>query len=139
LVTELGEGLPAVLFDQVQLGFVLRSLLENVFSKVSEKKSMRLTTGVVERRGGEGWPGFVELRVWYEGQDGVLRMRRGGGREAGLEYENWGLVLALARRVMGRNRGEMKVSLEEGAGVAIRLAFPVAGSAGGGTIKEGHT
>ncbi len=138
-VTELGEGLPAVLFDEVQLGFVLRSVLGHVFLKGSEQKSLRLSTGLGERRGREGRPGFVELRVWYEGQNGILRgMRREEGGGAGLEYENWSLGLALARKVMVRNGGEMRVSLGEGAGTAIRLRFPVAISAERGTIKESH-
>jgi hypothetical protein len=53
-----------------------------------------------------------------------------------LRYENWSLALALARKVMVRNRGEMQVSLGERSGMAIRLRFPVAGSAGGRAVKE---
>jgi transcriptional regulator with AAA-type ATPase domain len=138
-VTELGEGLPAVLFDEVQLGFVLRSILENVFSKVGEKRSLRLKTGLVERRGREGRPGFVELQVWYEGQEEILRgQHREEGREAEWGYENWSLALALARKVMVRNRGEMQVSLGERSGMAIRLRFPVAGSAERRAVRESH-
>ena len=137
-MTELEEGLPAVLFDEVQLGFVLRGVLENVFMKGSEQRSLRLSTGLGERRGREGRPGFVELRVWYEGQNGILRMRREEGRGAELDYENWSLGLALARKVMVRNGGEMRVSLGEESGTAIRLRFPVAISAERRTIKESH-
>jgi len=112
----------------------LRSILENVFLKGGEEKSLRLSTGLV----GEGRSGFVELRVWYDGEDGVLGVRREGVREAGLEYENWSLALALARRVMVGNRGEMQISLGEGARTAIRLRFPVAISAERRIIKESH-
>ena len=48
------------------------------------------------------------------------------GPGAGAELENWSLALALARRVMVRNGGEMRVSLDEGAGTTVRLRFPVA-------------
>jgi len=135
-VTDLAEGLPAVLFDEVQLGFVLRSMLENVFLKGGEEKLLRLSTGLVGEMG-RGL-GFVELRVWYEGESGVLRMRREGGRGVGLEYENWSLALALARKVMVGNRGEMQVSLGEGAGTAILLRFSVAGSSERRAAKENH-
>jgi hypothetical protein len=40
--------------------------------------------------------------------------------------------------VMVRNRGQMRVSLEEGVGTAIRLRFPVAGGEQKGMIKERH-
>jgi hypothetical protein len=46
--------------------------------------------------------------------------------------------LALVRKVMVRNGGEMRVSLGEGAGTAIRLRFPVAISAERRTAKESH-
>jgi hypothetical protein len=94
-------------------------------------------TGVGERR--EGRPGYVELQVCYEGQDGVLRGRHWEeGRQVGLGYENWSLALALARKVMVQNRGEMEVRLGERSGMAIHLRFPVAGSAEGRAVKESH-
>jgi hypothetical protein len=84
---------------------------------------MRLWAGLVE---GEG-KGFVELGVWYEEQNGVMRQVHGETVGEGAELENWSLALALARKVMVRNRGEMRVSLEEGVGATIRLRFPMAG------------
>lgn len=52
-----------------------------------------------------------------------------------------GVVLrsvALARRVMVRNGGEMGVSSEEGAGVVVRLRFRVVGGSEAGDIKGSH-
>jgi len=75
--------------------------------------------------GGEG-KSFVELGVWYEEQNGVMRQVHGETMGEGAELENWSLALALARKVMVRNRGEMRVSLEEGVGTTVRLRFPAA-------------
>jgi len=85
----------------------------------------------VEGGVGEDGKGFVELGVWYEGQNGLVREVGEGG---GVAMENWSLALALARKVVVRNRGEMRVSLEEGVGTAIRLRFPVAGGEERGEI-----
>jgi len=90
---------------------------------VRERSLLRLWAGLVE---GEG-KGFVELGVWYEEQNGLMRQVRGERVGEGAELENWSLALTLARKVMVRNRGEMRVSLEEGVGAAIRLRFPVSG------------
>jgi len=78
---------------------------------------------------------FVELGAWYEGQNGLIREARESG---GAEVENWSLALALARRVMVRNRGEMRVDLEGGVMTAIRLRFPVPGGDKRGVIKESY-
>ena len=122
LEVEMGVGLPGVRFDGVQLGYVLRNVLGNACLRVREGSKMRLWAGLVE---GEG-KGFVELGVWYEEQNGVMRQVRGERVGEGAELENWSLALALARKVMVRNRGEMRVSLEEGVGTTIRLRFPAA-------------
>jgi hypothetical protein len=90
---------------------------------------------LVEGGVGEDGRGYVELGVWYEGQNGLVREVREG---EGVELANWSLALALARKVMVRNRGEMRVSLEEGVRTAIRLRFPVAGGEERGVIKEKH-
>jgi hypothetical protein len=119
----MGEGLPGVSFDGAQLGYVLRNVLGNACLRVRERSYLRLRAGLVE---GEG-RGFVELGLWYEEQNGLMRQVRGEGVGEGAELENWSLLLALARKVMVRNRGEMRVSLEEGVGEAIHLRFPVAG------------
>jgi len=123
---DLKENLPAILFDAVQLEFVLRSILENVFSTIEEDKDLRLSMDLLAE--GEGQNNFVELVVWYDGQDGIIRnIQKAFGPEAGLNFENLSLALALARKVMVRNRGDMLVSQEEGAGTTIRLRFLVAG------------
>ncbi len=134
LEVEMGEGLPGVSFDGAQLGYVLRNVLGNACLSVRERSLLRLRAGLVE---GEG-KGFVELGVWYEGQNGLMRQVRGESVGEGAELENWSLALALARKVMVRNRGEMRVSLEEGVGTTIRLRFPVAGGGERGVIKESH-
>lgn len=126
LSLDLKENLPAILFDAVQLEFVLRNILENVFSTIEEDKDLRLSMDLLAE--GEGQNNFVELVVWYDGQDGIIRnIQKAFGPEAGLNFENLSLALALARKVMVRNRGDMLVSQEEGAGTTIRLWFMVAG------------
>ncbi len=123
---DLKENLPAILFDAVQLEFVLRNILGNVFSTIEEDKDLRLSMDLLAE--GEGQNNFVELVVWYDGQDGIIRnIQKAFGPEAGLNFENLSLALALARKVMVRNRGDMLVSQEEGAGTTIRLWFMVAG------------
>lgn len=120
LEVELGEGLPGVLFDRVQLGYVLRNVLGNACTWVREGSFLRLRTGLEEQGVGKG---FVELGVWYKGQNELIReVRESEGEEA----ESWSLALALARRVMVRNRGKMRVSLEGEVTSAIRLWFAVA-------------
>jgi DNA-binding NtrC family response regulator len=126
LSLDLKENLPAILFDAVQLEFVLRNILGNVFSTIEEDKDLRLSMDLLAE--GEGQNNFVELVVWYDGQDGIIRnIQKAFGPEAGLNFENLSLALALARKVMVRNRGDMLVSQEEGAGTTIRLWFMVAG------------
>jgi hypothetical protein len=115
--------LPEVSFDGVQLGYVLRNVLRNTCLQVREGSKLRLWAELVEGEGKD----FVELGVWYEGQNGVMRQVQGETVGEGAELENWSLALALARKVMLRNRGEMRVSLEEGVRATIRLRFPVAG------------
>jgi light-regulated signal transduction histidine kinase (bacteriophytochrome) len=133
LEVELGAGLPGVRFDGVQLGYVLRNVLGNACLRVREGSHLRLWAGLVEVEG----KGFLELGVWYEGQNGLMRQIQGEGMGEGAELENWSLALALARKVMVRNRGEMRVSLEEGVGTTIRLRFQLAGGERG-VIKENH-
>jgi len=126
LTYDLKDGLPAVLFDEAQLDFVLRSILESVSSNIDEGKSMRLSTEGVEE--GNDQKKIVELVVWYDGQDGIIRnIQKAFGPEAGVNFENLSLALTLVRKVMVRNRGDMLVSQEEGAGTTIRLRFQVAG------------
>ena len=124
---DFGEGLPLVLFDGMQLGFVLRSLIGGLVSQVRGGKVLRVSTGKGE--------GYVEMRVRYEDGEGVY-----GGelKGEGMGMERWSLALALARRVMVRNGGEMGVSSEEGAGVVIRLRFRVVGRSEAGDIKGSH-
>ena len=122
--SELRGDLPLVLFDGDQLGFVLRNVLEEAVGGVGGKR-LRLVTGLVEGEGGEKG---VELRVWYDGGEGVLRsLQRAVWPEGELGFEDWGLAMELVRKVMGRNRGEMQMSQEEGGGTTITLHFSIAG------------
>lgn len=128
LTTDLKGGLPAVVFDENHLDFVLRNVLENVLSTLGENKSFRLSTGSVEEERKEGRKEFVELIVWYDGQDAIVRNLEkavGVGPEPG--FENLSLALALARKVVLWNRGEIQVNRWEGEGTTIRLRFPAAG------------
>jgi polar amino acid transport system substrate-binding protein len=123
LEVEMGSGLPGVSFDGVQLGYVLRNVLGDACLRVRESSYLRLRAGLVVE--GEG-KRFVELGVWYEGQNGLMGQVGREGVDEGAELETRSLALTLARKVMVRNRGEMWVSLEEGVRTAIRLRFPVA-------------
>ena len=126
LTLNLKEYLPAILFDPAQLDFVLRSVLENVLTTMEESKDLRLTVNLLEL--GERRNKFVELVVWYDGQDGIIRnIQKAFGPEGELNFENLTLAMALARKVMIRNQGEMQVSQEEGMGTTVLLHFPVAG------------
>ena len=73
LEVEIGEGLPGVSFDGVQLGYVLRNVLGNACLRVREGSHLRLWAGLVEVEG----KGFVELGVWYEEQNGLMRQVQG--------------------------------------------------------------
>jgi DNA-binding NtrC family response regulator len=125
LTLNLKESLPAILFDPNQLHFVLRSILESVLATMGENKDLRLTMDLVEKDGGQS--PFVELVVWYDGQDGIIRnIQKAFGAEGGLNFENLTLAMALARKVMVRNQGNMLVSQDEGIGTTILLHFQVA-------------
>ena len=73
------------------------------------------------------------MRVRYEDGEGVYG---GESKGEGMGMERWSL--ALARRVMVRNGGEMGVSSVEGAGVVIRLRFRVVGGSEAGDNKGSH-
>jgi hypothetical protein len=75
------------------------------------------------------------MRVRYEDGEWV---NGGEGKGEGKGMERWSLALALARRVVVRNGGEMGVSSEEGAGLVIRLRFRVVGGSEAGEIKGSH-
>ncbi len=126
LTLNLKEYLPAILFDPAQLDFVLRSILENVLTTMEENKDLRVKLDVVEK--GEGKKHCVELEVWYDGQDGIIRnIQKALGPDGGLSFENLNLAMALARKIMVRNQGEMRVGQEEGKGTTILLHFQTAG------------
>jgi two-component system response regulator PilR (NtrC family) len=126
LTFDVKDNLPAILFDAAQLEFVLRNIVENVFSTIEENKDLRFSTDLFE--GEEDQDKFVELVIWYDGQNGIIRnIQKAFGPEAGMDFENMSLALALVRKVMVRNRGDMLVSQKEGAGTTIRLRFRVAG------------
>ncbi len=124
VVNEIGFGLPMVLFDGDQLGFVLRNVLGEAAGGFGGKR-LWLVGEVVEVG---GWGRVVELRVWYEGGEGVLRgLQRSVWPEGSLGFEDWGLALELVRKVMGRNRGEMRMNQEESGETMMTLSFSIAG------------
>ena len=126
LTLNLKESLPTILFDPAQLDFVLRSIFESVLTTMEENKDLRLTMNLLEK--GEEKNNYLELIVWYDGQDGIIRnIQKAFGPEGGLNFENLTLAMPLARKVMVRNQGNMLVSQEEGIGTTILLHFQVAG------------
>jgi signal transduction histidine kinase len=127
LVTELREGLPAIPFDEKQLKFVIRKILEHSSSKVGENNSIRFSTESIDEGIGRDRKQFAELMIRYEGYPEIMGGSRNPiGAEQGPDFENWSLALLLAWKVMARNQAMMQISLAEGGGMTIRLRFPVA-------------
>ena len=125
--TELGDGLPLVCFDETQLGFVVRNLLESTFSKMNQDAPLHLSTGFSWEEGTGGLQEFVDLSARYDGQEGFLgTFQRATGVEAEPDFQNLSLALLLIRKVMARNRGRMQVRREGDAGMFVRLRFPIA-------------
>jgi transcriptional regulator with AAA-type ATPase domain len=124
--TELGEGLPLIYFDEPQLSFALRNLLENAFSKTNQNVPLHLSTGF-SREEGTGRPQeFVDINIWCDGQEGFSgSIQRVVGLETESDFQNLSLALLLVRKVMARNRGKMQVRHEGDAGMTIRLRFPI--------------
>jgi signal transduction histidine kinase len=121
--TEGLEKLPAIRFDEDQVKFVLRRVWESVLGREIENREAAVR-GRLQRRGageGEDW---VELEIWYDGREGVVkdihRVEVPGGR---YDFEGLSLGLGLARRLMSRNQGEMQVYQEEEVGTTIILRF----------------
>jgi signal transduction histidine kinase len=126
LVTELIEGLPAISFDEKQLRFVLRKILEHLSSKVGENKSIRFSTESIDEGTGRDRKQLAELIIGYEGQPDIIRDTPNTiGAEQEPDFENWSLALLLAWNVMARNQAMMQIGLAEGGGMTIRLRFPV--------------
>ncbi len=134
--TDLEKGLTPVLFDKSQLGFVLRNLLENAFSKVNAEDRLHVSTRFSREEGTGGPNDFVDLILWYNSREGALRtFSKVVGLEAGPDFQNLNLALLLIRRVMVRNQGKMQVLQEDDGGMTVRLQFP-AGNRGEGTLRE---
>lgn len=126
ITTELSAGLPLILFDETQLGFVLRNLLENALSKMSPDVPLRIATSFSWDEGTGGRQEFVDLRVWYDGPEEFPgTIQRAGDRETEPDFRNLSLALLLVRKVMARNRGTMQVRQEGEEGMTVRLRFPV--------------
>ena len=136
--TDLGKGLPPVLFDKSQLGFVLRNLLENAFSKVNPECPLQFSTRFSREEGAGGPADFVDLILWYNSREGALRtFSKVAGLEAGPDFQNLNMALLLIRRVMVRNQGKMQVLQEDDGGMTVRLQFP-AGNRREGALRESY-
>jgi hypothetical protein len=136
--TDLGKGLPLILFDKSHLGFVLRNLLENAFSRLNPQGSLNLST----RFSGEEYEGgareSVDLVLWYNVPEGALRKFSGGaGVAAEMDFQKLNMALLLTHKIMVRNGGRMQVFQEEDGGMSIRLQFP-AGKRTEGSSRENH-
>ena len=127
LISQLGEALPPIPFDEKHLKFALRKILEDGLSKMDESKSIRFSTGSTDEGIGNNRKQWVELLFGYEGQQGIIRKGKNTIiRESEPDFENWSVALLLAWRVVSRNHGIMQISRGEGAWMLIRLRFPVA-------------
>jgi light-regulated signal transduction histidine kinase (bacteriophytochrome) len=121
------EGLPLIQFDGKQLKFVLRSVLESVLGREAEKREAAIR-GRMIKKGIEAGKEWVELEIWYDGRDGILKDIPGTEGPSGRsDFESLNLALALARRLMIRNAGQMQVHQEEGFGTTITLSFQPGG------------
>jgi signal transduction histidine kinase len=121
--TEGLEKLPPIRFDEDQVKFVLRRVWESVLGREIENREAAVRCRLQRREAGEG-KDWVELEIWYDGREGVVkdihRMEVPGGR---YDFEGLSLGLGLARRLMMRNQGEMRVYQEEEVGTTIILRF----------------
>jgi len=121
--TEGLEKLSAIRFDEDQVKFVLRRVWESVLGREIEYRDAAIQ-GRMLRRGAGDEEDWVELEIWYDGREGVVkdihRMEVPGGR---YDFEGLSLGLGLARRLMSRNQGEMQVYQEEEVGTTIILRF----------------
>jgi signal transduction histidine kinase len=124
LTAELKDNLPPVLFDKSQLDFVVRNIFDSICSKMKDNEPLYLSTSMAEEEENFGLRGSVKLHVWHSGQDGIIRnIQKATGMESDPDFENLGFALALARKVVIRNQGDMRVEREEGAGTTIRVWF----------------
>jgi two-component sensor histidine kinase len=138
ILTDLAKGLPPVLFDKSQLGFILRNLLENAFSKGNPEGPLHLSTRFSREEGGGAPADFVDLILWYNSREGALRtFSKVVGLEAGPDFQNLNMALLLIRRVMVRNQGKMQVLQEDDGGMTVRLQFP-AGNRREGALRENY-
>ena len=136
--TDLGNGLPLILFDKSHLGFVLRNLLENAFSRLSPQGPLYLSTRFSREEGRREPKESVDLVLWYNSPGGVLRnFAKVVGFEAEMDFQNLNMALLLIRKVMVRNRGKMQVLQDEDGGMTVRLQFPP-GRRKEGPSKENH-
>jgi len=121
--TEGLEKLPAIRFDEDQVKFVLRRVWESVLGREIENREAAVR-GRLQRRGADEGEDWVELEIWYDGREGIVkdihRVEVPGGR---YDFEGLSLGLGLARRLMMRNQGEMQVYQEEEVGTTIILRF----------------
>ena len=115
--------MPAIRFDEDQVKFVLRRVWESVLGREIENREAAVRGRLQGGGAGEG-KDWVELEIWYDGREGVVkdihRTEVSGGR---YDFEGLSLGLGLARRLMMRNQGEMQVYQEEGVGTTIILRF----------------
>jgi DNA-binding NtrC family response regulator len=136
--TDLGTGLPLILFDKSHLGFVLRNLLENALSRMTPPGSLHFSTRFFREEGRAGPKDSVDLILWYNSPGGVLpNFSKVVGFEAEMDFQNLNMALLLIRKVMVRNRGKMQILQDEDGGMTIRLQFPPGGRREGSS-KENH-
>ncbi len=126
LQTDLGSGLPLILFDKSHLAFVLRNLLENAFARLNPQGSLHLSTRFSREEEKREAKESVDLVLWYNMREEALGNFSGGvGVEAEMDFQKLNMALLLIRKIMVRNAGRMQVLQEEGGGMSIRLQFPV--------------
>ena len=119
VTTQFTEPLPVVRMDERHVNFIFERIIDQIKSKAVAGKEIRITNREMERE-----RNLAELEICYtEHRDIRPTGAQTVGYQGDLNFEGLSLPLGLARRIMRRNNGGLKVLREEGAGTKILLRF----------------
>jgi polar amino acid transport system substrate-binding protein len=119
VTTQFMNPFPVVRMDEKHVNFIFERIADQIKSEAVGGKEIRVTN-----REMEGERKLAELEIWYTGhRDMKSTGAKTVGYQGDLNFEGLSLPLGLARRIMRRNNGSLKVLREEGAGTKILLRF----------------
>jgi len=120
VTTQIGASFPLIRMDEKHLKFVFGRIADQIKSKGIAGEEIRITG-----REMEGERNLAEVEIQYTEQEERKRTKpQALGYQEDLNFQGLSLPLGLARRIMKRNNGEMKVLRGEGTGTQILLRFP---------------